>query len=97
MLKFSFLQLLCNFAKLTLHDFCSSRLNKMIIPICVGHTPQWASRIGRGENASAMGCPHDHVFYASDTPGVGMIPISIGNAGSGEEWRHSISQVSAAL
>jgi len=63
---------------------------KMMIPICVGHNSDWASRVGKGEHASSMGCTHDHLLYVSDSPADGLFPFSIGQAGGGEDWRHSI-------
>ena len=65
----------------------------MMIPICVGHNSSWASRVGRGEHASSMGCAHDHLLYVSDTPADGLYPFSVGHAGNGEEWRHSVVEV----
>ena len=66
---------------------------KMMIPICVGHNSDWASRVGKGEHASSMGCTHDHLLYVSDSPADGLFPFSIGQAGGGEDWRHSIVEV----
>ena len=70
---------------------------KMMIPICVGHAPNWASRVGRGEHASCLGAEHDHLLYASDTQLEGMIPVCIGHAGSGDDFRHRIEQVSQII
>ena len=77
--------------------FDSSIEIKMMIPICVGHNSSWASRVGRSEHASNLGCSHDHTLYVSDAQGEGMFPFSVGHAGSGEEWRHNVVEVSCSI